>query len=377
MNEITACKALFFCISFLVGLWAIRIPDVKDLIGADYTEMGYTFIIFSVGSLITMVLAPKIISKYSSKNICLIAGFVICFLWLIVPLTTTFFLMLILSLVFGACYGIFEVILNLQASNLEKKYNKTMMSSFHAFWSIGLLSGSIFTSLFLEYQISFIVNTIIFVIIILPLIYLASLTLIPNSNSDQKQSYSVFFKWPLVIVIFVFFSITSVFFEGGTDSWGALYMRDYIKVVGFKVGLAAIFFNGSMVIGRLIGDKLKDQLGIYNFLKISITLALIGSMCVSFSTTIHLSIIGFIFAGFGISSIIPICYTLSSSIKDLNPTIGITIITIAIYGFFMVAPSLMGYIANNYGVQFVYFPIFIFFAISTFIAILSKDLKET
>ena len=377
MNEITACKALFFCISFLVGLWAIRIPDVKDLISADYTEMSYTFIFFSVGSLITMVLAPKIISKYSSKNISLLAGCLICFLWLIVPFNNNFFLMLILSLVFGACYGIFEVILNLQASNLEKKYKKTMMSGIHAFWSIGLLSGSFLTSLFLEYQISFIFNALIFVIIILPIIYTASLTLISNTNSDQKQSYSVFFKWPLTIIIFVFFSITSVFFEGGTDSWGALYMRDYIKAVGFKIGLAAIFFNGSMVIGRLIGDKLKDQLGIYNFLKISIILALIGSLCVSLSSNLYLSIIGFTFAGFGISSIIPICYTLASSVKNLDPTLGITIITIAVYGFFMIAPSAMGYIANNYGVQFVYFPIFLFFIISTLIAIFSKSLKAT
>ena len=47
--------------------------------------------------------------------------------------------MAFLSFLFGCAYGIFEVVLNLQATNLEKKYNKPMMSGFHAFWSIGLL----------------------------------------------------------------------------------------------------------------------------------------------------------------------------------------------------------------------------------------------
>jgi MFS family permease len=376
MNEITACKALFFCISFFVGLWTVRIPNVKDLINVDYTGMGYTFIVFSIGSLITMVLAPKIISKFNSKYISLIAGYTISVLWLIVPFNTSLLIMFVLSLIFGACYGIFEVILNLQASNLEKKYNKTMMSSFHAFWSIGLLSGSILTSIFLEFEISFIFNSITFVILLFPLIYLGSLTLV-KSEPDQKQSFSVFFKWPIIVVIFVFFSITAVFLEGGTDSWGALYMRDYINAEGFEIGLAAIFFNGFMVLGRLVGDRLKDHFGIYNFLKLSIFLSLSGTVSIAFSDNLYLSIFGFALSGFGVSSIIPICYTLASSVRNLDPTLGITIITIAVYGFFMFAPSLMGYIANNYGVQFVYFPIFLFFIISTFIAIFSKSLKAT
>ena len=375
MSEITACKALFFCISFFVGLWAVRIPDIKDQIGVDYNGMGYLFIIFAIGSVLTMIVAPKLITKFSSKYISLIAGYTISILWLIVPFNKSFMIMFILSFIFGASYGIYEVILNLQASNLEKKYKKTMMSSFHAYWSIGLLSGSILTSLFLEYQLSFILNAITFVIILFPLIYLGSLTLI-KSPTVENQTYSVFFRWPLIIVIFVFFSITAVFLEGGTDSWGALYMRDYIQAEGFQIGLAAIFFNGFMVIGRLIGDTLKDYYGIYNFLKASILLSLLGTLMVALSDNLNLSIIGFSIAGFGVSSIIPICYTLSSSVKDLDPTLGITVITIAVYGVFMIAPSLMGYIANNYGVEYVYYPIFLFFIFSSFIAIYSKGLKS-
>jgi len=374
MSEITACKALFFCISFFVGLWAVRIPDIKDQIGVDYNGMGYLFIIFAIGSVLTMIVAPKLITKFSSKYISLIAGYTISILWLIVPFNKSFMIMFILSFIFGASYGIYEVILNLQASNLEKKYKKTMMSSFHAYWSIGLLSGSILTSLFLEYQLSFILNAITFVIILFPLIYLGSLTLI-KSPTVENQTYSVFFKWPLIIVIFVFFSITAVFLEGGTDSWGALYMRDYIQAEGFQIGLAAIFFNGFMVTGRLIGDRLKDYYGIYNFLKASVLLSLLGTLMVALSDNLNLSIIGFSIAGFGVSSIIPICYTLSSSVKDLDPTLGITVITIAVYGVFMIAPSLMGYIANNYGVEYVYYPIFLFFIFSSFIAIYSKGLK--
>ena len=370
-KEIYACKSLFFSISFFVGLWTIRIPDIKDQILTDYSGMSYLFVIFSLGSILTMIVAPKIIEIFSSKIIVLISGSIISFLWLFVPFVTSFLQMAFLSFLFGCAYGIFEVVLNLQATNLEKKYDKPMMSGFHAFWSIGLLSGSFITSIFLEYRISFLTNSITYIFILFPLIFVSSLTL--RTNDAEKQSFAgIFFKWPILLMVLVLFSITAVFLEGGTDSWGALYMRDYLQAEGFNIGLAAIAFNGAMVIGRLTGDQFKTILGIQKFLFISIVCSLLGVLIVLLSKVVLFAIIGFVIAGLGVSSVIPICYTLASSIKNINPTVGITVITIAVYGDFMIAPPILGYTANIIGIQYVYLPIAILFIISTLILIIKK-----
>ena len=370
-KEIYACKSLFFSISFFVGLWTIRIPDIKDQILTDYSGMSYLFVIFSLGSILTMIVAPKIIEIFSSKIIVLISGSIISFLWIFVPFVTSFLQMAFLSFLFGCAYGIFEVVLNLQATNLEKKYDKPMMSGFHAFWSIGLLSGSFITSIFLEYRISFLTNSITYIFILFPLIFVSSLTL--RTNEAEKQSFAgIFFKWPILLMVLVLFSITAVFLEGGTDSWGALYMRDYLQAEGFNIGLAAIAFNGAMVIGRLTGDQFKTILGIQKFLFISIVCSLLGVLIVLLSKVVLFAIIGFVIAGLGVSSVIPICYTLASSIKNINPTVGITVITIAVYGDFMIAPPILGYTANIIGIQYVYLPIVILFIISTLILIIKK-----
>ena len=371
INEIHACKALFFSISFFVGLWTIRIPDIKDRISTDYSGMSYLFVIFSIGSIITMIVAPKITENFSSKIIVLISGSIISFLWLFVPFVSNFIQMAFLSFLFGCAYGIFEVVLNLQATNLEKKYNKPMMSGFHAFWSIGLLSGSFLTSIFLEFEISFLINSIAYIFILFPIIFLSSLTL--KNNDAEKQSFAgIFFKWPAVLLVLVLLSITAVFLEGGTDSWGALYMRDYLQAEGFNVGLAAIAFNGAMVVGRLTGDQLKALFGLQQFLFLSVVCSLFGVFIILFSEIVLFSIIGFIIAGLGVSSVIPICYTLASSIKNINPTVGITVITIAVYGDFMIAPPVLGYTANIIGIQYVYLPIVMLFIISTLILIFKK-----
>ena len=375
INEIHACKALFFSISFFVGLWTVRIPDIKDQIGTDYQGMSYLFVIFSLGSIFTMIIAPKIIQNFSSKFIGLLTGFVISFLWVFIPFVSSFYQMAVLSFIFGSSYGIIEIVLNLQATSLEKKYEKPIMSGIHAFWSIGLLGGSFATSLFLEYEISFLINSLVFIVLIFPLFFFGSLTLKDTNSTPQKLS-AIFFKWPKIVLILVIFSTTCVFLEGGTDSWGALYMRDYLLAEGFSIGIAAIAFNGSMVFGRLTGDRLKSIFGIYNFLFISIILSLLGSLIIFISKFAFISILGFIIAGFGVASIVPICYTLISRIEDLDQTVGVTIITLAVYGNFTIAPPILGYTANLLGIQYVYLPISILFIVCLGLAFTNKKILK-
>ena len=375
INEIHACKALFFSISFFVGLWTVRIPDIKDQIGTDYQGMSYLFVIFSLGSIFTMIIAPKIIQNFSSKFIGLLTGFVISFLWVFIPFVSSFYQMAVLSFIFGSSYGIIEIVLNLQATSLEKEYEKPIMSGIHAFWSIGLLGGSFATSLFLEYEISFLINSLVFIVLIFPLFFFGSLTLKDTNSTPQKLS-AIFFKWPKIVLILVIFSTTCVFLEGGTDSWGALYMRDYLLAEGFSIGIAAIAFNGSMVFGRLTGDRLKSIFGIYNFLFISIILSLLGSLIIFISKFAFISILGFVIAGFGVASIVPICYTLISRIKDLDQTVGVTIITLAVYGNFTIAPPILGYTANLLGIQYVYLPISILFIVCLGLAFTNKKILK-
>ena len=115
INEIHACKALFFSISFFVGLWTVRIPDIKDQIGTDYQGMSFLFVIFSLGSISTMVIAPKVIQNFSSKSIGLLTGSVISLLWIVIPFVSSFYQMVIVSFIYDSSNDIIEIVLDLQA----------------------------------------------------------------------------------------------------------------------------------------------------------------------------------------------------------------------------------------------------------------------
>jgi MFS family permease len=237
------------------------------------------------------------------------------------------------------------------------------MSGFHAFFSLGILAGSFITSFFLEWQISFFINTLIYVIVMLPLSFIFANFLDNDETVSENNKSNIFFMWPLILFFLAILSMTDALTEGGVDAWAALYMRDIVGAKGFTIGIATISFNLFMVIGRLIGDNLRDRLGVHSFLIILISLCIAGLLIIFIYSSIVSSIIGFGVLGLGASSIVPLAYSIAGKIKGVDSAVGITIISISVYGIFMIAPGLMGFIAQSFGVNYVFSPIIILFVI--------------
>ena len=363
LNDILACRFLFFVMAFYVGLWTIRIPTIKDQIQSDYLGIGFIMATFAIGSIIAMVFVNQIIRKTSCKIILLYSGIFQALLWLPIPYINHLEIFMIISFIFGLTYGAFEIAVNLYASNLEKRENKTMMSGFHAFWSLGVLLGSLVTSLFLEKNISFLNNILIYVIALLPLNLLFVIALNEDPKNSGEVKKNIFFMWPTIIFLLIVICIANALTEGSVDAWGALYMRDHIKVEGFKIGLATISFNIFMVLGRLTGDWFRDKLGVYKLIIILFILTIISLIILTFFDSIILSTIGFALLGIGTSSIIPIAYSLAGKIKGIDSGVGISIISIAVYGTFMGAPASLGLLANSYGVNNIFLPMLLIFLI--------------
>ena len=360
-NDIFACKLLFFIMAFSIGLWTIRIPTIRDQVQTDYLGIGYIMATFAIGSIIAMLSANTIVVKTSSKNLLLYVIFTQWLLWLPVPFVKDLVAFMFLAFIFGLCFGFFEICINLQASKIENRENKSMMSGFHAFWSLGVLVGSFLTSIFLQFDISILINILIYVIILLPINLYFCFRLKEDEKTLPTNKKNIFFIWPILFFLLVIIAIANAITEGSVDSWGALYMNDFINVKGFQVGIATISFNIFMFIGRLCGDWFRDKLGIYILFTVSMLLTILSlSVLINFNSILA-SILGFGLLGIGASSIIPMAYSMASKTKGIDSGVGITIISVAVYGTFIGAPASLGLVANLYGVNNIFTPILIFF----------------
>ena len=351
INDIFACKALFFIMAFSVGLWTLRIPTLRDQFQTDYIGIGYIMAIFAIGSIIAMVFTNKILLNISSKNILISVSLINWILWLPVPFVTDLLTFLPIAFSFGVCFGLYEVCSNLQATKIEGREKKSMMAGFHAFWSLGVLFGSFLTSLFLQWEISLLINILIYVIIMLPINIYFCFILKEDKKMSNNDKKNIFFIWPIFILLLAIIAMANVLTEGSVDAWGALYMKDSIKVSGFQVGIATISFNIFMVLGRVYGDYFRDKFGVYVLLLVSMSLSMISLFILINLNTIFSSILGFSLLGLGSSAIVPLAYSLASKIKGVDSGVGISIISIAVYGTFIGAPASLGLLANSYGIN--------------------------
>ena len=361
INDIFALKALFFIVAFSIGLWTIRIPTIRDQIHTDYLGIGYLMITFAIGSIIAMLSANYVLSKISSKNMLIYVSFVNWIVWLPVPFVNNLQTFMFIAFLFGSCFGFFEICINLQATKIETREKKSMMSGFHAFWSLGVLVGAILTSLFLQWEISILTNILIYVIIMLPINIFFCFKLTEDQKTSVEGKKNIFFIWPILMVLLVIISMANILTEGSVDSWGALYMKDFIKVTGFQIGIATISFNIFMFLGRIYSDSFRDKFGVYTLLILSMFISIVSLVTLINFDTILYSILGFALLGLGASSIVPMAYSLSAKMKGVDSGVGITIISIAVYGTFIGAPSILGLLANSYGINYIFSPILIIF----------------
>ena len=363
ISDIHAIKIILFITACYVGLWSIRIPTIKDQLLTDYIGIGYIMLTFATGSIVAMIFSNSLILKTSTKKILTFTLIAEGCLWLPVPFITELWVFMIFSFIFGMSYGAFEIAYNVYASNVEVREKKSMMSGFHAFWSLGVLVGSVITSLILEWNYSFIFNILLYVIVLLPLslYFVSCLEVQSTEKTDESNKKNIFFIWPILIFLLAFISMANALTEGSVDAWGALYMRDFIQVDGFKIGLATLCFNIFMVLGRLSGDWLRDKIGIFLLILILFLLTIISLLILTNYNNIFVSIIGFSLLGIGASSIVPIAYSLAGKIKGIDSGVGITIISIAVYATFIGAPASLGFIANSYGINNIFIPMLVVF----------------
>ncbi len=116
-----ACRMIFFVVAFYVGLWTIRVPTIKQQVGTDYLGIGYILAAFSIGSVLFMILSNKIIKYYSSKSVLEFCGYCHGIVWILAPFIKNIYYFIGIAFIAGCVVGIYEVAMNLQASDLAKE----------------------------------------------------------------------------------------------------------------------------------------------------------------------------------------------------------------------------------------------------------------
>jgi MFS family permease len=143
LQQVRVSVSLIFLIhGLIIATWASRIPAFQATLHLSPAVLGRSLMMAAIGSVFAMPAAGWLIHKFGSLSI--VMGSTLGF-GLALPLiaeSNTVLTLSIALLFYGAMAGSMDVAMNTHAVMLEKRYQRHIMSSFHALFSVGGMAGS-------------------------------------------------------------------------------------------------------------------------------------------------------------------------------------------------------------------------------------------
>ena len=344
---------LFLMNGFMIGSWAPKIPEFAARLSLTEGQLGLMILTFGIGSLVMMPLGGAQIVRYGSMRVSKALAICLVPTLLFVSLAGNAWLGAVSMFLFGGFAGAMDVAMNANAVEVEKSMRRSIMSSCHAFWSVGGLIGAGIGGFVIAHAG---VLTHAFVLTALAAAMLAVawpmvLKDQPHPGEDKPKARLPMTPLPWLIGIVALFCMVP---EGSILDWGALYLRKELGVSVTLSGFAYAAFSLTMAVMRFAGDPLRDRLGAVRTLRISAVLAIIGMTMAGLAPNAATVIVGFAIAGIGISNMVPIAFSAAGNMPGLAPGVGISVVTFLGYSGMLFAPSLIGFVAEHTGFAIIF-----------------------
>ena len=337
-----ATRLAFFAAGFSMGCCAPFFPFVKENVSADKSQFGVLLLCLGIGAIIAMPITGILSAKRGSKPMVLLGGLsMVVLLHILVVVNSPIILALILFL-FGAALGTLDVAMNVHGVEVEQIEKRSLMSNFHAQFSIGGLVGAALMTIFLSFGMPLLLSSIIASSITF---FAMTLTikrlLIVNS---VKQSKFMFPKG--VVLLLAIFAAIIFLVEGAVVDWGALLIIDLELTPIKSAGVGYILFSIAMVIARLLGDKIIDIIGEFKVLILGVITTIFGILTILLSTLPLFALCGFMLIGLGVANLVPIFFSAAGRQKIMPAEIAIASVTTTGYAGILLGPVLIGYVAE-------------------------------
>lgn len=344
---------VFLINGIIMGSWAPQIPELFTRLSLTESQLGLIILVFGIGSLILMPIAGMQIARYGSRRVALILGACLIPILLFIALSNTAVFAVVFVFLLGAFTGGMDVAMNANAVAVEKSMRRAIMSSCHAFWSLGGLIGAGFAGLLIEHYGAVTHAALVTVICAIALVSVWGLVLhdTPEKTAEKAPLKLPMTPLPWLIGIMALFSMVP---EGAIMDWGALYLRNDLGASVTASGLAFGAFSLTMAAMRFAGDLVRERFGAVRTLQVCALISISGLLVSGIATTPTIAIIGFALAGIGISNMVPIAFSAAGNMPGLAPGVGMSVVTTMGYSGILVAPSLIGFVAQHTGLALIF-----------------------
>lgn len=333
--------------------WAVRIPALQERHALGEGALGAALLGAAAGLFIALPTTSALIARHGSRRLTIAAGF--CYLAAVplLALAPGFLTFAAALAAVGFSNGSLDLAMNAEAVVVERHYRRSIMSSFHGFFSGGGIAGAAAGGLAASGDVGLLPH-LLAVALVLAAVLAAAAPALPAEPADVRAHEAgkpalALPRGPLLVLGAVAFCVLMA--EGAINDWSAVYLR---TVIGTDDGTAALgfaVFAAAMTVGRLSGDQLVRLLGPTLVVRLGGMLAWFGMLATLLAPSALLALSGFGVAGLGLAAIFPIALSAAGRTPGVRSASALAAASTAGYLGFLAGPPLIGLVAELAGLR--------------------------
>jgi len=348
--------ALVFALNGLTfASWISRVPAARDALDLTPSRLGLLLLCLSGGSVAVLPVSGSVVQRYGTATAVRASGmFVSAGLGVLagglalalVPLAA---LGLLLT---GLGVSTWDVAMNVEGADVERRLGRTLMPRLHAGFSIGTVVGALLGAACAAVSLPFPVQLAATAVLAVPLLRLGTARFVPvvAAADDGDDRPGALAAWrerrTLLIGLLV---LTFAFAEGTANDWLSLGMVDGYGTSPSVAALTYAVFVSAMTAMRVVGGSLLERYGRAPVLRLTAVLALAGLLLVVLAGDLRLAVLGAALWGLGAALGFPVGMSAASD-DPRGAAVRVSVVSSIGYTAFLAGPPLIGFLADGVGV---------------------------
>lgn len=346
---------VFILAGVVISSFLSRVPQIRDLLELEPGPLGRLLLMTAIGSLISLPLSGLIVHRLgAARTVTLMAFVSMSGLGFAAVGTEVSAIMVGAGLVFfGFGAGAWDVAMNVEAAAVEQQLDRSIMSRFHAAFSVGTVGGALVGAGANALDIAPIVHLLVVVSVVVVTVPVMCRGFMPagtDEHEEQQRERSPFAAWTERRTVLIgLFVLCITFAEGTGNDWLGVASIDGYGTSDALGSVAYVVFVLAMTLGRWFGPGTLDRFGRVPVLRVSAACAFVGVVIVVFGPSFGTALVGIVLWGLGTALGFPT--GMSAAADDPQYAAGrVSVVATVGYVAFLAGPSLIGFIGDHTGV---------------------------
>jgi predicted MFS family arabinose efflux permease len=342
-REQVATRIVFSAVGFASGAWAPLTAFAKARLGAGDGELGLLLLCLGLGSIVAMPIAGAAAARVGGRMVLTLAsGAALLVFPLLASLASAPALGAALF-VFGASIGSVDCVINMQAIVVERDSGRSMMSGFHALYSLGGMAGAAGISGLLALTLTPLVAALCVAATLLVALLAAWRGLLSQRAEAHGSAFAIPRGMVLLIGVFCF---TLFLAEGSALDWSAVFLRTVRGAAPSEAGLGYVAFSATMMTGRLVGDRFVGRLGPVRTVTVGALVAAAGLAFATLAPGWIAAVAGYGLLGAGCANIVPVLFTVVGRQTAMPQSQAVPAVSVLGYAGILAGPAAIGLAAS-------------------------------